>query len=99
MMLAHDSSILVPKHLPHHIHVQVKRDTVADKTKKPAHALSSNTLSPLKDVRDETINEIEHQYLKELMSQTKAHIETACRISGLSRSRLYALLKKYNISY
>lgn len=99
MMLAHDSSILVPKHLPHHIHVQVKRDTVADKKKKPAHALSSNTLSSLKDVRDEAINEIEHQYLKELMSQTKAHIETACRISGLSRSRLYALLKKYNISY
>jgi len=99
MMLAHDSSILVPKHLPHHIHVQVKRDTVADKKKKPARALSSNTLLPLKDVRDEAINEIEHQYLKELMSQTKAHIETACRISGLSRSRLYALLKRYNITY
>jgi hypothetical protein len=32
------------------------------------------------------------------MRQTKTHIETACRISGLSRSRLYALLKKYNIT-
>jgi len=47
---------------------------------------------------DDAINEIEHQYLKELMIQTKAHIETACRIPAV-RSRLYALLKKYNISY
>ena len=98
LTVAHDSAILVPKHLPHHIHVQVKQNTVAAKKKKPVRIATNNNLSRLNEVREEAIAEIEQQYLKELMIRTKAHIETACRISGLSRSRLYALLKKYNIS-
>ncbi len=96
--VAHESSILVPKHLPHHIHVQVKQNAVAGKKKKPTRDLTNTSLPSLKEVRDDSIAEIEKQYLQELMRQTKAHVESACRISGLSRSRLYALLKKYNIT-
>jgi hypothetical protein len=36
--------------------------------------------------------------MRELLSFTKGNIPEACRISGLSRSRLYLLLKKYNLS-
>jgi DNA-binding NtrC family response regulator len=96
--VAHESSILVPKHLPHSIHVQVKQDSVAGKRKKPARDFTNASLPSLKEVRDDSIAEIEKQYLQELMRQTKTHIETACRVSGLSRSRLYALLKKYTIA-
>jgi two-component system, NtrC family, response regulator len=98
LTVAHDSSILVPKHLPNHIHIQVKQNTVAGKKKKPDNILTNKTLSGLKEVREEAIGEIEKQYLKELMHQTKGHIETACSISGLSRSRLYALLNKYRMT-
>ncbi|HVN71409.1 MAG TPA: sigma-54 dependent transcriptional regulator [Desulfomonilia bacterium] len=99
LTVAHESSILVPKHLPNHIHVQVKQSTVAGKRNKPACVLDAKeTLASLKEVRDEALGEIEKQYLKELMSRTKGHIETACRVSGLSRSRLYALLQKYKIT-
>jgi two-component system NtrC family response regulator len=40
----------------------------------------------------------EHQYLRQLISFTKSDIREACRRSGLSRSRLYALMKKHRIS-
>jgi transcriptional regulator of acetoin/glycerol metabolism len=32
------------------------------------------------------------------MAQTRGEIKPACEISGLSRGRLYALMKKYDIS-
>ena len=48
---------------------------------------------PLKEYLDQ----MESQYLQELMTSTKGDISASCRISGLSRSRLYALLKKHNI--
>jgi DNA-binding NtrC family response regulator len=40
----------------------------------------------------------EEQYLEKLMARSGGDIAAACRISGLSRPRLYALLKKYGIS-
>lgn len=100
LAVAHDSPILVPKHLPYHIHVQVKRNAAAKKQVQPETLIVSgdNSLPSLKDVREEAVSEIEEQYLKELLRQTKSDIRTACKISGLSRSRLYALLKKYEIS-
>lgn len=96
--VAQDCPLLVSKHLPYHILVQVKRDSVAGRQKKPNQDLSARTLPSLKEVREEAVSEIEQQYLEELMRQTKPHIDAALRISGLSRSRLYALLKKYSLS-
>ncbi len=100
LAVAHDSPILVPKHLPYHIHVHVKRAAAAKKQVQPETIVVSgdNSLPSLKDVREEAVSEIEEQYLKELLRQAKSDIKTACRVSGLSRSRLYALLKKYEIS-
>ncbi|HNY66088.1 MAG TPA: sigma-54 dependent transcriptional regulator [Deltaproteobacteria bacterium] len=100
LAVAHDSPIMVPKHLPYHIHVQVKRSAAARKQVQPEsiRLRGDNSLPSLKDVREEAVSEIEVQYLKELLRQTKSDIKTACKISGLSRSRLYALLKKYEIS-
>ena len=41
--------------------------------------------------------QMESEYLQGLVAGTKGDITAACRISGLSRPRLYALLKKHNI--
>jgi two-component system NtrC family response regulator len=43
------------------------------------------------------LDQVESQYLQGLVTGTKGDIRDACRISGLSRSCLYALLKKHNI--
>jgi DNA-binding NtrC family response regulator len=43
------------------------------------------------------LDQMESQYLRGLVMGTKDDITAACRISGLSQSELYALLKKHNI--
>lgn len=51
----------------------------------------------LNSFREGAIDEAERQYLRELLVRTHSNVQEACRISGLSRSRLYALLKKHNL--
>lgn len=41
---------------------------------------------------------LEKQYLTALMSYVKGDIKKACRVSRLSRSRLYGLLKEHAVS-
>jgi transcriptional regulator of acetoin/glycerol metabolism len=51
----------------------------------------------LKDYREAELTRIEKDYLSSLMRRTNGEVGEACRISGLSRSRLYTLLKKYGL--
>jgi two-component system NtrC family response regulator len=55
-------------------------------------------LPKLQEFRDKIYAQAEKEYLLELMDLTGKNIPEACRISGLSQSRLYALLKKNAIS-
>lgn len=99
IIAAQDESTLFPKHLPHHIRIKLARASVGDKTDKRTslrkEAESSDELPTLQDLRDSAIAEVEKQYLKDLMDITSRDIRQACKISGLSRSRLYTLLKKH----
>lgn len=49
----------------------------------------------LKEIRKAAVSEAEQQYLKDLISFTSGDNNEACRNSGLSRSRFYTLLRKY----
>jgi two-component system NtrC family response regulator len=40
----------------------------------------------------------EKHYLQDLIALCDGDIKEACRIAGISQSRLYALLQKHNIS-
>lgn len=51
----------------------------------------------LKEARDAAIASQEKIYLEKLLSQTGGNIKECCSIAGLSRSRLYDLLKKYEL--
>ena len=42
--------------------------------------------------------ESEKKYVLELLSFTNGSIKEACRLSGLGRTWLYTLMKKYGIS-
>ena len=48
--------------------------------------------------RDEALEQADIRYLRNLMMMTRGNIKESCRISGLGRTRLYTLLKKYRIS-
>lgn len=95
---------LFPQHLPNRIRIQVARSSVdhiretSDKdavTDEPIHSIAIPTY---KDFRKTVLADVEKMYFKNLIESTSGNIQETCQISGLGRSRLYTLLKKYNIS-
>ena len=52
---------------------------------------------PISEVREAAIADAEKGYLKALLTAVNGDIQEACRISGLSRSRLYHLMKTYGL--
>ncbi len=99
---AGDEPVLFPKHLPEHVRIRLAREAVRPKSSpetRPAEAVSG-PVGPvsLKEHRDAELARAERDYLAFLIRKTCGDIGETCRISGLSRSRLYTLLKKYSIS-
>jgi two-component system NtrC family response regulator len=98
---AGNDPVLYPMHLPIPIRVKVTRDSVGEDKKipqKPKGDQAAPTLADFKDYREKALIEAEKKYFQDLMSLTRGDIKEAVRKSGLSQSRLYALLKKYGLS-
>ena len=100
--VAQHEPTLFPQHLPKHIRIQVARSSIG---KDPREQIdlreiksSPEELPTIKEIRENAVAEAEQGYLQILMSLTDGNIKEACNISGLSRPRLYALLKKYHIT-
>jgi two-component system NtrC family response regulator len=93
---------LLPKHLPLNIRVKIVCRGFADSAPSaPGKHGGANTprtdpesLISFKDYRHQS----EKRYLDELMAGTRRNISQACKISGISRSRLYELLAKHQIN-
>jgi two-component system, NtrC family, response regulator len=92
---------LFPMHLPTVIRALHARTLVSGKEKKrkevQAPIQATDGFRKLSDVRETALSKIEKQYLTDLLLLTNGDIPEACRISGLSQSRLYYLMKKYQI--
>jgi two-component system NtrC family response regulator len=86
---------LFPKHLPTNIRVQIARASVNHAGLESDSQKHANVLTKFHDFREEAYDQAEKQYISDLISFAEGDIREACRISGLSRSRLYALLKKH----
>ena len=99
LLSAKDEPMLFPKHLPTYIRIQAARDSFPQKPAsqgKPEIRSSVPQVRPkLKEIRKAAVSEAEQKYLKDLISFAGGDNNKACRISGLSRSRFYTLLKKY----
>ena len=54
--------------------------------------------SPETIARTAALAAAEQEYLRALLAHAGGDIPRACSVSGLSRSRLYCLLKKYRIA-
>jgi len=92
---------LFRKHLPSSIRVklaQAAADGVAVKTELPEIAKIPARLPRLKELRETTYAKVEKDYLKALLEATGGDIGQACRISDLSRTRLYELLRKHRLA-
>ncbi len=98
IVTAGDSPVLFPQHLPKSIRSAVARASIRSHSRPDLNTDISPTDATLKDFRESTVQNAEKAYLKRLMSITGDNIEKSCRLAGLSRPRLYALLKKHRIS-
>jgi two-component system NtrC family response regulator len=102
IVTAQDEPTLFPMHLPQHIRIQLARTSVKGKlpleSEPMEEAGGSDKPLSLEEVRNAGLARIEKRYLEDLIRLTRGNIQAACRISGLSRSRLYTLLKKHKIS-
>ncbi len=86
-----------PMHLPPGLRARVARKKVKGIPSKKSAGTDkpvSHGIAPLRDYRDL----MDKQYLQELINITDGNIKKICNVSGLSRSRLYALLQKHNLT-
>ncbi|MGE4290704.1 MAG: sigma-54-dependent transcriptional regulator [Desulfovibrio sp.] len=98
--MAGSEPLLYPRHLPMHIRVQMAgadMGGVPTKTVPKAEA-PQERLPPLRDARSKVLDDFERGYLRTLLLQTGGDIRSACAVSGLSRARLYALMKERGIN-
>jgi len=87
-------------HLPEHFRV---RKTLASMTMAPAAAphatdIDSRPLAGPPPSWKDHKTASECRYLKHLLAFTRGDVREACRVSGLSRSRLYQLINQYNLT-
>jgi len=96
---AQGETTLFPKHLPVNIRVQATRALwqVRHAGATSVTPTRRSSLPKLQDMRENVFSRAEQEYLHNLVTLTGRNIEQACELSGLSRSRLYTLLKKHQI--
>ncbi len=90
--------VLVPAHLPMNIRVSLARSALLGTggLERP-ETVSGGSFRTLRHVRLQAVAEVESHYLRDLLAAVSGDISRACALSGLSRPRLYALLKKYGL--
>jgi two-component system NtrC family response regulator len=93
---------LFVKHLPLHIRLQQttvsrKKDTESLKTAS-SNIDRTNPFPCLKAYKNKVTENAEIHYIKELITASGNNVKEACRLSNISRARLYQLLKKYNLT-
>ena len=91
-----NDSTLYAKHLPLQMRIQIVCGNLESPKDKPVADASSEpeSLPTFKTYRESA----ELQYLQDLMRLTQRNIPEACRVSGVSRSRLYEMLAKYGLN-
>lgn len=97
---ARHDTVLYPKHLPNHVRIRIARSQLT-KTSTAGHLPVPETLQTYpsyRDFRATALHRAEHEYLIGLLTLTRGNIPEACRISSLSQSRLYELLKKHRLT-
>lgn len=108
VMRAMDEDVLYPEHLPVDVRAKAMRRSVRggeSPDRESAPGASGDICSELlqgdvpgfREYRKHCLAYMELRYLRELMKQADGCIKDACRISGLSRTRLYVLMKEHGV--
>ncbi|GAB4343254.1 MAG: sigma-54 dependent transcriptional regulator [Desulfobulbaceae bacterium] len=92
-----DSPTLHIKHLPEEIRVYLAKSSLGRKKEAPSRRQEPRSTSSLPTWKEHKHNS-ERDYLRKLIAKADYDIKKACKISGLSRARLYQLISKHGIS-
>jgi two-component system NtrC family response regulator len=101
---AQQSEILDTPHLPVNIRLAVTKKSMQEMADKTDDGLEDNlpdqlsAMPTMKEDRELAVEKQEKRYLQKLLRLSGGNIKTCCETSGLSRSRLYDLLKKHGLS-
>jgi two-component system NtrC family response regulator len=96
LAIAHNEPTLFQKHLPTDIRIKLAR---AGMDLEESNVVKKQAVRRAPFLRIEDFRKSkDKEYLQDLMSLVGNNIKEACRLSCLSRSHLYALLKEYNLS-
>jgi two-component system, NtrC family, response regulator len=102
---AKGSPLLYPKHLPPEIRIDAakrkfrRQGAVHDDCPEASPQQNqTGELVTLRKARDQAVERAEKAYLKNLLSRTGGDINRSCELASVSRSRLYDLLKKYDLT-
>jgi two-component system, NtrC family, response regulator len=98
---AETGPLLYPKDLPTEIRAKLARDSVPPEPQKevPQKQKHDDKSYPkMEAIRATAIIDTERNYLNELMDFSSGNVAAAITLSGLSRARFYALLKKHGIA-
>jgi two-component system NtrC family response regulator len=93
--------MLLAKHLPDEIRIKAIQATMKDEgtsCRERENGEGGSCLPQFKDYKENVLRQAEKEYLLELLASTRGSIKQACRISGLGRTWLYALMKKHGIN-
>lgn len=95
---AGEEPVLFSYHLPTYLRIELARASVGKGNQTPVQeARAVGQVGTLKVVRDLAVDRAEKSYLEDLMRFTAGNVKKACKVSGLSRGRLYALMKKHEV--
>jgi two-component system NtrC family response regulator len=97
LYIAFREATLYPQHLPDHIRIDLVRNSISVAIPNGANGdrVFQAGLPSFRDYREDS----DKIYLSQLLSLARGNIREACRISNLSRSRLYDLLKQHRIMH
>ena len=94
---AQEEPTLFPKHLPLNIRLLMSQSASGKEPEPAGPGPDSNFLEKSLPSLRLYRQAMDKEYFKALLSRTGGNISQACKTSGLSRSSLYALLKKHNL--
>lgn len=106
---AWDEPILHRKHLEDRIRIHFARQLmeaaaydgegeIVVESSDSERTLAQGHIVPFKTFRREKLDWLEREYLIQALERTHGSVREACRLSGLSKTRFYALLKKHSLS-
>lgn len=100
-----DGRVLLPQHLPTQVRIAAARALFGESPEASASSPPLNTAPAISPVLDESLlsfkqqrEKADYDYLYDLNQRTGGQISEMCRLSGLSKSRMYELLKLYRIT-